>query len=450
MTTKSLLSPNFSINSHREHYEDRLQKLEYGDVLIVNLPNRFGKTVTALKYYENQLINVLYLSDRHEQMNEITKGEKYRQWYGLSKICEMKDDPFISALINQGFHANVLCRNFCKKESCAYKKQFKVPEYIIVAAPKEYLPTTYVQKNRWDVVILDENIEKAKKIQYTYPDIPIDTFEYYGADHDLYQDIGSFIEGTNNTDINLDIHDVLTRAGNISGIINRIKMRDNSFKPTNEEVNLLNYLNNLNGTIEWIQYSQKYGRLEHYYKPYIHYAYDLQRECQTKMILLNTSYDEWIYKQLMSRYTYETPNPQYFNNIPITNKNSILLHYNYHNRSLSKNTITNNKGNKFGGKYGKEIYEMLKRTVSFANKKELKTGVITFNSLKEEVKELFGDNMHIISHYGGHQGSNKFDDVDVLILIGAYHLNSNGLYLKHYIINNEYLEYDPAKWGRKK
>ena len=91
-------------------------------------------------------------------------------------------------------------------------------------------------------------------------------------------------------------------------------MRDNSFKPTNEEVNLLNYLNNLNGTIEWIQYSQKYGRLEHYYKPYIHYAYDLQRECQTKMILLNTSYDEWIYKQLMSRYTYETPNPQYFKN----------------------------------------------------------------------------------------------------------------------------------------
>ncbi|MBZ2165211.1 hypothetical protein [Methanobacterium spitsbergense] len=445
MASDSVPSPIPFIETSRANYTNRLANLACGDVLIVNLPNRFGKTVTALKYYETQPVKVLYLSDRHEQMNEIIGGDNFRHWYGLKKICEKKDEPFIGALIGKGFHANIICRNFCNTQ-CSYKNQFQVPEEGIVVAPKEYLPTTYVQNNHWDVVILDENIEKAKKIQYTHPNIPLGALEDYRVNVEFYKDIGRIIEGDIYPDDLAELQRRKTNAGNISGIIKMIRLRGDGFRPTRAELDILNYLNNLDGTIEWIQYYQRYGRFNHFYKPFLHYAHDLRCNFNCKLILLNTSYDEWIYNQLMSRYEGRIVEPQNYNQL-INNKKSILLHYNSKNRSLAKDTITQRDGTKLGKLVGKEINQMLKNSISFSYNRSLKVGIITYKSLTEDITNQFEDKTYEISYFGGHQGSNKFEDVDVLIIVGTFHLNPSGLYKKHYVINNEYLADDHAVYG---
>lgn len=436
-----------TISSFRKGWASDLSKLESGQTIISNAPNRFGKTVTTLKYYSSIPGRYLYLSDRHEQIEEL-KIAKSQHWYGFKVKCERKDEPFIGSLINQGLQASTICRYFCDRSSCHYKNQFNVPKDVIVVAPKEYLQTTYIQENVWDSVILDENLEKAKKIRYTYPPIPKDVFESYDVDDKFYIVIGDILKGSSH----YDKRDLLyiERWGQIALerlplLIKRIK-DVGYFSPTIDEQNLITYLNNIPNTLEWIRYSMKYGIMDHYYKPYLHFAYDLQRKHKNRLVILNTSFDRVIYNQLLERYPGRIADPLTYS-VSLENKDSYLFHYNHFNKSLSKNTITKAKGTKFGGAYGEEIYEMVKNTISFAKKRALKTGVITFNSLTDEIIELFDDDVHVLSHFGGHQGSNKFDNVDVLILIGTYHLHPYGLYQKHYIINNEYLKHDPATWG---
>lgn len=445
MSSKSIPIPD--IVYHRNEWETQLAALEPGQIIVNNAPNRFGKTVTTLLYYSKLPGKYLYLSDRHSQIGEL-KIKKSRHWYGQRLKCERKDEPFINSLMAQGLGANIICSYFCKEKFCEYKKQFQIPDDVIVVAPKEYLATSYVQGTLWDSVILDENLEKAQKITYTYPDISKDVFESYGLKYCMYNVVGEIINGSHDyTKAHLPELEVRTiiEKGQLSDLIKKIRGSDEVFSPNYDERNLISFLNNLPNTMQWIQYCMEYGTMDHFYKPYLHFAYDLLKE-KTKMVILNTSFDKFIYHQIAARYHEPVVEPLYYN-VYLENKDSYLFQYNYHKRSLSKNTITEERGSKFGGKYGAEILEMVQRAVSFASKRELKTGVITFKSLVDEVNELFDDDVDIVSYFGGHQGSNKFDDVDVLIIIGTYHLNPYGLYQKHYAINNEYLEYDKAKWG---
>jgi hypothetical protein len=442
----SIASSIGSIYTHRKKWESILSKLEPNQTIINNAPNRFGKTVTTLKYYSKLPGKFLYLSDRHAQIEEL-KIAKSLHWQGHKIKCERKDDPFINSLMLQGLGANIICRNFCDKSSCGYKTQFTIPQDVIVVAPKEYLQTTYTQENPWDSIILDENLEKAKKITYHYPTISKDIFKTNLVDDTFYEIIGKILKGSTykKSDLEYIEQKALLAYNKLPNVI-EMSIGPGYSPLTSEEENLIAYLNNIPNTFEWISYTMKYGIMDHYYKPYLHFAHELQSKNKSTLIILNTSFDRVIYDQLLERYPKPLFEPLTYN-VPLINKESYLLHYNHHNKSLSKNTITDSTGKKFGGHYGKEIYEMVKNTVSFAKKRKLKTGIITFKSLTDEIKELFDDDVHVTSYFGGHQGSNKFDDVDILIIIGTFHLNQLGLYQKHYIINNEFLKDDHAIWG---
>ena len=106
-------------------------------------------------------------------------------------------------------------------------------------------------------------------------------------------------------------------------------------------------------------------------------------------------------------------------------------------------------GTEFGGRDGKEILDMVEKTIKFSQNNNLKIGLITYKKLMDDTINHFDGKLDEISYFGGHQGSKKFDNVDVLIIVGTYHINKSGLYQKHYIVNNEYLADNPAKWGGK-
>lgn len=445
----SSITSHGSIVSLREEWKELLSKLEPGQIVVNNSPNRFGKTYNTLDYISGVTGRYLYLSDRHDQIDEIVL-DKAKHWEGFSRLCERKDEPFISALISEGLGASTICRSFCDKKTCSYKAQFQIPKDVVVVAPKEYLVTSYADEH-WDMVILDENIEKARKIELTYPELSREILDQYFISMEVYKAIGKIKDGyTGYTSKELLQYSIWAKSDSncLEMVISDIKKRDKRFKPSPEERSLISYLNNLSMTMEWADYAQKFGLMDHYYKPYLHHAFDIRENYQFPLVILNTSFDPQIYNQITSKYPEPIPEPE-VHGFKLYNMDSYLLHYNFLGRSCSKWKITQDSGKKFGGDYGKEIYEMVKRTISFSNRKGLKIGIITYKSLVEEVKLLFGDKVHVISHYGGHQGSNKFDDVDVLINIGTYHLMPKGLYQKHYIINNEYLEDDKATWGGK-
>lgn len=448
MSSIAFPSPSF-IDATRKEWESFLSTVEPGQIVINTLPNRFGKTYSTLEYAACVPGRYLYLSDRHAQMEEVADWDKATHWYGMGVACERKDEPFIAALIKQNLGASIICRYFGGKSSCKYKKQFDIPDDVIVVAPKEYFPTIYIQEKSWDYIILDEHLEKARKVTYTYPEISDDVFELYNVDNRLYDALGKILSGNDeHSKDDLFALEVLSKlAINQVGNVIKTIQEDGEFNPNPAEENLIHYLSKLPETMEWITNCLRYGKLEHYFKPYLHYAFDLQKIYNSKLILLNTSFDPWIYDQISNRYPEELPEPLHYNK-PIQNKKSILLHYNCNNKSLSKNTITSGGGTKFGGKYGEEIQKMVKNTISYAHKRNLKIGIITYKELKNEIIKLFGDKVGVISHFGGHQGSNQFDDVDVLIIIGSYHLNPYGLYQKHYIITNEYLAHNHATWGK--
>lgn len=450
LTADTIFSPslNLSIQSYRDWYDDKLSNMEYGDILAVNLPNRLGKTYTTLKHFENEPCKVLYLSDRHDQISEIDNGDKYVHWYGIKKLCENKDDPFIASLIEQGLYANIVCR-YCNKTNCNYKKQFEIPDNVIVIAPKEFLQTKRVDEP-WDAIIMDENIEKGKKIEVTYPKIPEEVFKKYDVSYKFYLGIKKFID---TTPPDLDINELTTHgsaySNEIFSIIDQVKAENIPFGENPHVNSLISFLHKLRDTITWISYAQKHGKMDHFYKPYLHYALDLRREYKSKIIILNTSLEKWIYDQITSRSQYDLPEPTFYS-ADFNNHESLLLQYNHNKRSCNKGAITKNsifnsrKGSVFGGSYGFEISEMVQRAISYANNKGLKVGIITFKGLKEELEKKFEGKTHIISYFGGHQGSNKFDDVDMLIIIGTYHINPSGLYQTHYKITGEYLKDNPA------
>ncbi|MCE5213256.1 MAG: hypothetical protein LLF83_00860 [Methanobacterium sp.] len=397
-----------------------------------------------MKYYESINCKVLYLSDRHEQISEIEKGEKYRHWYGLNKICEQRDDEFIGQLIDMKLPASVVCQ-YCKKTSCKYKNQFTIPKNVIVCAPKEYLPTAYVDVP-WDSVIFDENIDKAKKIEPTHPPIPKETFEKYNVEYgyEFYQYIGETIK------IPPDKKELpgLRHYGNIfattiKSVISKIKAKNVKLCKGSPESNLLIFLNNLSTTIEWISYAVKYGPREHFFKPYLHYAFDLRKKYNSKIIILNTSLEKWVYEDIAKQYNHRLPKPIHYRYDLITN-DSLLLDYQSDKRSCSREGIISktNYGSVLGGSYGSEILEMVERSISFANNKGLKVGIITFKEIEDYLGQHFKDKVNVISHFRGHQGSNKYDDVDLLIIIGTFHTNPKGLFQAHYIITGEYLEPD--------
>lgn len=434
-----------AIDVLRDDYSSKLSTLNYGDILIVTLPNRSGKTYTTMEHLSSKPGKYLYLSDRHEQMEEIGNNSKVKHWYGLSKACENKNDPFIGSLINNNLKANIVCR-FCDKKPCAYHKQFKVPDDTIVIAPKEFLPTSYIQeKNDWDTVIFDENIEKSRKIQYTYPEISKDVFIEYGISNKIYKSIGKLIKKPRIISPKYQLK-MSSFKNNLFTLIQKIQFKYSGFKPTEDEKALISFLNDLDDTILWIRYAAERGPLKHFYKPYLHYAFDLL-EKDIKLIILNTSLKEWIYELLANNYRAELPQPIYHTDY-IENKDSLLLDYVHNKRSCSKSSITEN-GKEFGGTYGPEIFEMIKRAVNYGANKNLKIGLISFKSLLDHLKTQFRDKIELYGHFGGHQGSNKYDDMDMLIIIGTYNINPNGIYLKYFILTEEYLANNPAKFGNK-
>lgn len=477
----------------------------FGNVLLNSAPNRIGKTITTLKFFHDEsevgegaewtesYPRTLYLADRHRQINEVDKTledmglDYFREWYGIQHLCPRKEEPLHKFLIKNHVTSGVICQNCYLKKSCSYWNQFKVGKGYIVGAPKEFLPSKHIQKKQWENIVVDEVLDKARKIYPTCPKIPEEVFKMFGISDSLYyldyetvqdfteniheyQSLQKDIEKTRGTPFGLDYNliyqldakrEQLDYLKNECGVnqyhvlnkLTNILRKESNLTDEPGFYNLMEFYNKLNTTVEWLEYCFRHGFRPHFYKPYLDDVFDLQGKYRSNIIILNTSLDRPIFDRLTKKQQIYSTNLHEFT-FNIKNKDSLLLHYNMFNRSCSKGNLfetdevgkilNDNDGLPIVKKgYGKDVIEMAKNTTEYGRERDLMTGVISF---KRGVN-LFQPYADVVGYFGGHQGSNAFDDVDLLVIVGTYHLNQTALYHKHYIIHNEFLGDNPAKWN---
>lgn len=412
----------------------------------------------------NKDLKILYVSDRHNQINEVDvtlNTDEFIHWYGIDQICPRKSNQYVKFLIDNKLPTSVICRDCQFKKNCMYLAQFKLEDFKVVAAPKEFLPSRYIQDNKWDIIIIDEIIDKTNPIKPYVGNIDRKLFESFGIIdlYPFYTFIKTAIESKDIEGIGESIEDLKDYAIYIRGkiipeVVKQIK-KDNLLK-SKDIGEFLQFLNKFSETIEYLECCIKYGFKPHFSTPYLYYVFNLREKYGSNVIILNTSLKMEVLDLLVTNYNKSIPEPLVFD-FPIENKNSFLLHYNFKGRSCSKGALFELdekyriKQDENGyplfneKKYGKEVLMIIFDIINYFKKNNLKVGVITF---KRAIK-LFEDKVDVISYFGGHQGSNAFDDVDILIIMGTFNINPNGIYNKHYSITKEFLGENKALWNKR-
>ncbi len=415
-------------------------------VVLKHLP-RSGKTYTLLEYLNNSNSFSLYVSDVHEQMEQLTTNfDKMWVIKGASKMCPLLKEDHAPFWVKKYFgHGNngKLKRNIpcilCDQKDCEYNKQFDFPEAnATVTIAKESLVNPRIV-SAYDHIIIDEKMDKANLIQPYCPTFKEDallSFDYALEIYEVYEEIKNLIDNKSIIEEREYLEKLKTDAKFISSkkvlgkTIYEIRDLDN-----NELVkDVVPFLANLGSTINWMEKCYDINEYrDRFHVPYIHYAFDMLREYGSNLIFANATFDEGIYNLLKNQYKYDLPEIRTIMDKPIENKNSYLLHYNNLGRSCSRSGLKGSAEGSIG--YFPQIFKMIESIHRFCQKRGLRSGIITFS----EYEDCFSD-FNVVDHFVAHRGKNDFDEVDVLVILGTFNIPRLALLDKHYAISGEYLD----------
>lgn len=445
----------YDISKFRSEVSEEITKImndlegSYGEIVILKHLPRLGKTYNLLKYLNNSENTLsLYVSDIHKQMEQIaTNFNKMRIIKGAASICPLLKNPetsenqmkYLNFLFSHKFKRNIACKQCNLYNNCIYNEQFDFPENnAIITIAKESLANKRVH-SAFDFIIFDENMHKAKELEPTCPPLKTTTLENltYGEQiKDTYQDI-KYITESDTIIQDEEILKGLYEDAELFGSDKVLKTTITETRTLKDGQDILSFIVNLYETVEWAEKSYKIGKQQRtHYKPYLHYAFDILREYGSNLIIANATFEENIYNQIKKQYNYQLPSIKEISEIPLENKNSHLLNYNFLGRNCSKTGLE---------EYGSEIFPMIHGIHRFCSKKGLKSGLITFNEYEEEFQEF-----DVIDHFVAHRGKNDFDNVDVLVILGTFNIPRLGILEKNYAITGEYLqEKDLREWKTK-
>lgn len=411
----------------------------YGEIVVLKHLPRMGKTYNLLEYLNDSNYLSLYVSDIHTQMDQIADNfNNMSVIKGLNKICPVIEDQKLfnqqskdfKLLFTQNLKGTVLCK-FCRlHDNCIYHQQFDFPIKGIVSIAKESLQNRRITSNFFNYVVFDENMVKARTIKPYYRELDnnvLDDLSYGSAITDMYQTLQHLVKGNIATCDEIKTFEqnmkIFQRKKILRTTLNEIR----NINGLNKKYDELSFLFRSYESLEWMKKGFLTNEFrDKYYKPYIHYAFDLLREYGSNIIIANATFEEDIYNQLKCQYPDKLPSIKEILKTPIQNKNSYLLHYNQLGRSCSKTGLE---------EYGSEIFPMIHGIHRFCSKRGLKSGLITFNEYEEEFQEF-----DVIDHFVAHRGKNDFDNVNVLVILGTFNIPRIGILEKNYAITGEYLQ----------
>lgn len=392
-------------------------KLDSLGIDILTFQAGVGKT-----YHTNEILksikSYLLVTGSHKLLKgEYSALKATKHWKNFPEKCqEYKSQVQRLDLLGVSKRYNCQIKG-CDKRRCPYWKQFNTNKAI---APFHYLSTDRVLnqegKFKFDMLLVDEAMDYgtdyileeeslAESIQAIgkYEDVRF--FEEINWDEDLFDYLQENFNLLNNK-----------RYSALNSAINEKQWDDvkeiAKFRPYN--------------LIRYYYYHHIYGNSSIYFEPLLFTVFDLARQ-QIPIIMLDASFDLKAYEVTLARYNFEhkqltrdifSENPLgpiadlsttiYQSNI--RDKHKTIHRMDKNNLYFKKGFFNNNKLTETGKKTILELKKFIRRT----KRKNNHIGIITYLDLEPYFKGL-GETEHFFNL----RGSNKFEDVEVLFIIGT-------------------------------
>lgn len=433
-----------------------------GEVILNNSQPRLGKTVSSLEYCENNNLQFLFITDSHKLIDQVEPYLKkgYVHFKGQLRLCKFKNNKKHNNLIKIGL-GQKLCRscNHKQNDECDYHNQFiidnKNPVSILIT--KKQLPTLLYKSedNNYDFIkfiIFDEKIEDGTRIEPVIPEIEKDTFKKYGV-FDFYphyeaiysyKDLKTFkedngvkqiiksLKDSNHTEATEKIYYKLNKDDQLlRQIVEDMELNDMAVSK------LLNFFLSFKTTVLWMELCCERGYHPYFPKTYLEFAHELKVKYNATLTVLNASVKPKILEYILKDFVE-------FRYPTIKNKENILFYY---PRACTKSALfeTDAKGyirtsdegillKNYEIKYTVEVFKLIDGIIEYCNNKGHKVGIITYTN----AEILYKNRCDVVGHFQGVQGSNEFDDVDVLIVVGTFNLPLVALANKTYFITGNY------------
>ena len=395
-------------------------------ITVLALQPEVGKTEAFIRYCKANLEkNIAYFAPNHDLLNEVEnrlEGVSNVVHLWGAKKCRyiIKGDPYLKLLNDLGLSIKYQCAYCNHKDKCSYLNQFHYSEPAIILAP--YASIGLHDFGDFDVFFIDELNDNCKKYSWEL------------SDSELKKAVDILKSKVTNPILD-DLLKVISNPEYLHKIdINRISrifsigLLDLHSNLEKEKYNLLakvlSDINNSSGFLKWkdiYKESDGYKKdLGTYYEPYIYKLFELAESIP--IVILDATFNEELFKDLLRGYDGEFGINKFDINVyktSIQNKDSVIYRVKptawypkssiIHNEEISIHLINKVENlSQFYTKIGKSV------------------GIITYEDV---LKEHFGQDDTL--YYGNLRGENKLKEFDVLILLGTFQPNLDGVMKKH-------------------
>lgn len=407
------------------------------DITVMAQQPGLGKTHAVIKFCEeNPTKRILYLTNRHRLIKEITrKLNRGIHWYGfgyledgIPKGCPKFLDSSVQRLYSAGLSPLMICGfTKCDKAAdktapCLYFKQFR--ETGLVFAPVEYINTNHLWEGddfRFDICFLDESILKTEEISFDMEETlkALDSMERF-AD---VQYIKTLIETKNYKGLS-DKRSMI--VGVVLGCLTKA-----AYAKDYDAIDSIRKFN-VGKIIEFGRYDSLYGdksyqhgvarltikRYERYYKPFSYKLFEIAQK--VPVVMLDASFEKGLFLGHLTSFNFEYGLERDLEIViyrsKVNNPNSVIFRMN----PKSAHPKVNFTDPRYKDSTLEGVNSDLKNIISIFGPENV--GVITYKELtydnvvtnREEFSGLEA------MHYGNLLGSNSLEGRKVLVILGSY------------------------------
>jgi len=403
--------------------------------ILTGIPG-VGKTKTIDELLRNNPDKKkIYLITSHKQLDErenFLEGLEVTHWYGMKRACPIKQEEPIRTMLEVNAPTRWICQlcqsvKLISANECPHIIQFQQPANIVIA-PATYLFTEHVKKYDPDLVVVDDVVLMKNDLPH------LTTMRNYV--HQLYNlnasDYNTLEELFKAQGEGLKRYILHTIEPRLKKGLQRLLMEGSKLSKEAARSVLLQI--DPVQLLDWYRLSRIYGWQEEFSVPIPMPIFELSMENNREVIIVGAQINNAFLEMLAKSFQKEHGEP-------------IKLHYEKMtlDQPIAKSSVFRVRSPKYSDAWfptttsitknrrERQIIRQRIETILLSQEKplsELKVGIIKPKNagLADFLPTPVGHYAHIISlDFGNLRGSNKLEHCDLLIVIGTYKVNIEGL-----------------------
>lgn len=402
--------------------------LEHRITVLAQQPG-IGKTTMIIDFLKNTELRCAVIVPYHKLVKSeyVTKLQNMVHWQGFDYFkCEKYEEleKKYGKLLKMLSKKNFICPRECgKMRSCDYHLQFENVEQHVITVP-EFLKTPYFDKQKFDLIIFDESVERGEDFYFNEEELAeffkiINEELYDGA---LSNDIEYFLES-------------ISLFDDVAGILNA-----DAKEVIENKINGPESLSSLNPSLisvspyslkTWLFYDKIYdlGHEMAYRKPFIYDALTKNIPLVISDATFNQSFFDALYQQYCEEYGLDNDigGIIYRSNVSQKDRKIIKL---YKNNMFYKSSI-GIKQIKIGGENiyivnsdKPDIHKVL-NTLERISGHYYNCGFISYKAFELDPNITIPDCFEFLN-IGNTRGLNTFEDKRAVVICGTHLVGDEG------------------------